>query len=94
MAIELTGRINEHGQIELDQPANLQPGTAVHVIIEPTDPDQAWFWSPAWQAGEHEADQDISTGRYQKFDSMDDLLNDLFDDEGDETSSKDPAFFV
>ena len=78
MAIELTGRVNEHGQIELDQPAALPPGTVVHVTIEPTDPAQAWFWSEEWQAGEREADDDIAAGRYRTFDSMDDLLDDLF----------------
>lgn len=25
--------------------------------------DQAWFWTPEWQAGEREADADIAAGR-------------------------------
>ena len=25
--------------------------------------DQAWFWTPSWQAGEAEADRDIAAGR-------------------------------
>lgn len=25
--------------------------------------DQAWFWTPSWQAGENEADRDIAEGR-------------------------------
>ena len=25
--------------------------------------DQAWFWTPSWQAGEAEADRDIAEGR-------------------------------
>ena len=25
--------------------------------------DQAWFWTPSWQAGEAEADWDIASGR-------------------------------
>ena len=45
--IELTGRINERGQIELDQPTDLPPGEAVRVTIEtleelPYDDDPAW----------------------------------------------------
>lgn len=32
------------------------------IIEGPLDPDQAWFWTPAWQAGEREADQQIAAG--------------------------------
>jgi antitoxin PrlF len=32
------------------------------IIEGPIDPDQAWFWTPAWQAGEREADQEIADG--------------------------------
>lgn len=28
-----------------------------------TAPDQAWFWTPEWQAGEAEADADVAAGR-------------------------------
>jgi hypothetical protein len=38
------------------------------------DPEQAWFWSPQWQQGEREADEDIRTGRVERFDSGDALL--------------------
>jgi len=31
--------------------------------------DQAWFWTPEWQAGEREADADIAAGRTEYFDS-------------------------
>ena len=27
------------------------------------DADQAWFWTPEWQKGEREADEDIKAGR-------------------------------
>jgi len=26
------------------------------------DPDQAWFWTPEWQAGEREADTEYAQG--------------------------------
>ena len=46
-SIELIGRINAQGQIELDQPTHLPPGEAVRVIIEtldelPYDDDPEW----------------------------------------------------
>lgn len=78
--IELTGRINEAGQIELDHPAKLPPG-AVRIIIEPLDPDQAYFWTKEWQAGERKAEEEIAAGEYKDFTTMDDFLADLFDDE-------------
>ena len=28
------------------------------------DPDQAWFWTPEWQAKEREADADLAAGRF------------------------------
>ena len=39
--------------------------------------DQAWFWTPEWQAKEREADQDLSTQRYRDFESVEDLLKEL-----------------
>jgi hypothetical protein len=35
----------------------------VKALTEPPDPDQAWFWTPEWQAGEAEADADLAAGR-------------------------------
>lgn len=33
--------------------------------------DQAWFWTPEWQAGEREASEQIARGEYETYDSMD-----------------------
>lgn len=30
-------------------------------------PDQAWFWTPEWQAREREVDEDLRHGRYKVF---------------------------
>ncbi len=29
--------------------------------------DQAWYWTPEWQAGEAEADADLVAGRFTRF---------------------------
>ncbi len=79
-AIELTGRINENGELEVKLPAGLGPGP-VHITIETIDPDQAWFWSSEWQVTEREADEDIASGNVEIFSSMDDLIDDLLNDE-------------
>jgi len=42
-----------------------------------TAEDQAWFWTEEWQAGEREAEADLETGRYEEFDTMEDLIADL-----------------
>ncbi len=39
------------------------------------DPAQLWYWSAEWQRREGEAEEDLSEGRFQDFDSLDDLLN-------------------
>ena len=41
------------------------------------DSEQAWFWTPAWQAAERQADDDFANGRYEDFDTMDDFLASL-----------------
>ena len=38
------------------------------------NPDQAWFWTPRWQAMEAEAEADIRAGRYQTFNNADDFI--------------------
>jgi hypothetical protein len=35
---------------------------------------QAWFWTPEWQAKEHEADEDIAAGRMEVFYSDEEFL--------------------
>jgi hypothetical protein len=59
-------------------------GDYVRALIEwdlDRDPDQAYFWTKEWQAGEREADNDIAAGRVKTFDAMDDLIADLMDDD-------------
>jgi len=53
---------------------------AFHPILKvwvEIDPEQAWFWSEEWQAGEHEADEDLRLGRYEDFDDIDGLVDSL-----------------
>jgi len=38
------------------------------------DPEQAWFWTPEWQAGEREADEDIAAGRVTRSYSDEEFL--------------------
>ena len=51
------------------------------LLIKPVkmiDPDQAYFWTPEWQADEREAERDIAEGRVAgPFDNIDDALKAL-----------------
>jgi len=47
------------------------------------NPDQAWFWTPEWQAKEREADAAIREGRFTRFDSVEEFLADF--NRGEET---------
>ena len=40
-------------------------------------PDQAWYWTPEWQAGEADADADLAAGRSTTYDSEDQFLSSL-----------------
>lgn len=39
--------------------------------------EDAWFWTPEWQAKEREADEEIAAGRARTYDSMDELFADI-----------------
>lgn len=59
--------------------STLSPAKLVVVLdfvsyLADRDPDQAWFWTPEWQAGERQADEDLQTGAYKDFDTMDDFI--------------------
>jgi hypothetical protein len=36
-------------------------------LMQQLNPDQAWFWTEKWQAGERQADRDIAAGRVTSF---------------------------
>jgi hypothetical protein len=47
-AIEVIGRVNEQGQLEFDQPANLPPGE-VRIIIEPINVEEDAADEALWE---------------------------------------------
>jgi hypothetical protein len=44
------------------------------------DRTQAYFWSKHWQQGEREAEEDLRSGRFEDFESMDNLIRALRDE--------------
>jgi antitoxin PrlF len=83
--------IRSKGQVTLPQEArrafHLLEGDLVEVelrsdgiLLRPQkviDATQAWFWTPAWQAGERAASEDIAAGRVETFKTDEDLLASL-----------------
>jgi AbrB family looped-hinge helix DNA binding protein len=54
--------------------------TADGILLRPKkviDATQAWFWEPAWQAKEREADEDLAAGRFDRFEDDDALTRAL-----------------
>ena len=45
-----------------------------------TDPEQRWFWTPEWQAGEREVDEHYERGETEHFDNVDGLIDLLLED--------------
>jgi len=83
--------LREKGQItipsEVRKAAHLEEGDPVDVVMTPEgillrprktiDSTQAWFWTPSWQAREHEASEDIRRGRVRRYKTDEDFLRSL-----------------
>lgn len=63
---------------ELPDTAIEGAGVLLRGIIQgPIDPDQAWFWTPAWLAGEREADAELAKGSGVTYRSTDEFISHL-----------------
>ncbi len=58
-----------------------EDGRIVLTPVIAVDRSQAYFWTPRWQQGEREAEEDLREGRVSAFDDVDDLIEDLTDEE-------------
>lgn len=54
-----------------------ESGALAEAIDEALAEDQGWFWSESWQAGERASEADLVEGRYQDYDTMEEMLRDL-----------------
>lgn len=71
--IRLAARLEEGDLLEAEI-------TQDGILLKPQrviDADQAWFWTPEWQAKEREADEDIAAGRGEIFYSDEEFLEAL-----------------
>src|SRR5688500_10920228 len=68
---------------EIRRAARLEEGDLLEAELTPdgillrpqkiVDATQTWFWTPEWQAGEREAEDDLAGGRMETFRSGDEL---------------------
>lgn len=80
--------IRRHGQItipaEIRRAAHVEEGDPIEVelveegiLLRPRkviDFSQTWFWSERWQEGEREANADLRSRRYERFETDEDFL--------------------
>jgi len=65
-------------QRALDKLAQDAVGVSAQTILLDalrTATEQAYFWTPEWQARERAADQAVEEGRVRTFDTVDDMLD-------------------
>jgi AbrB family looped-hinge helix DNA binding protein len=86
-------RVRAKGQItiptDVRDAARIQEGTLVSFEVTPegvlmrpkivVDAQDAWFWTPEWQAGEREASAQLQAGEGDRYGSDEELLAALDD---------------
>ncbi len=73
--------VRQAAHLEEGDPVEIEV-TADGILLRPRkliDASQAWFWSPGWQEGEHEASADIAAGRVTTSASPEAFLESLDD---------------
>lgn len=71
--IRRQARIGEGDFVEV----SVEDGRIVLTPKAVIDADQAWFWTPSWQAREQEADAALAEGRVERYDSDEAFLESL-----------------
>jgi AbrB family looped-hinge helix DNA binding protein len=74
--ITIPASLRKAARIEEGDPVEMEL-TDDGILLRPKkliDASQAWFWTPEWQAGEREADEDIKAGRVERFYSAEEFL--------------------
>jgi len=83
--------VRGHGQITIPKRLRAQLGieegdvfevevTEQGLLLKPRkliDPQQAWFWSEAWQTREQEAEDAIQAGQVKRFADPEELIQEL-----------------
>jgi len=74
--VTIPTRIREAARLEEGDPVEFEL-TKDGILMRPQkviDATQAWFWTPEWQAGEREADEEVGRGGGETFMDEDSLF--------------------
>jgi len=80
---QLTITLDEEAFAKLKQRAEAkhkQAAELAQAVIDEwlnADESQVWYWTAEWQAAEREAEQDLRSGRFEDFATMDDFISSL-----------------
>lgn len=77
--VTIPQQIREAAHLEEGDPVDVEI-TSEGILLRPKkviDATQAWFWRPAWQRGEAEAQGDIEAGRVEVIGTDEDFLASL-----------------
>ena len=93
VAIAHIAHLSDSGQITIPDDVlremHLEPGQPLEIVVHEggvlirpidIDPEQAWFWTPEWQANERDADRDYAEGRFTTYYSTEEFLDSLPDE--------------
>ncbi len=78
--ITLPGSIRRRVGLSEGDLLRVEIGEDGRIILTPVvavDRSQAYFWTPRWQQGEREAEEDLQAGRVSTFENVEDLIEDL-----------------
>lgn len=70
--------LHEDDQLEV----SVENGKLVMQPVITIAKDQSWFWSPEWQKGEREAEENISNNEVKTFNNAEDAISFLRSDKG------------
>lgn len=77
--ITLPSEVRRAAHLEEGDPLEVEM-TAEGILLRPLkviDATQAWFWTPEWQAAEHEASAELAAGRGRRYQGGGELVRDL-----------------
>ncbi|MGB9674425.1 MAG: AbrB family transcriptional regulator, partial [Anaerolineales bacterium] len=55
----------------------MEDGRILLTPVIAVDRSQSYFWTPRWQAAERETEEDLQKGRYETFNDIKDMIQDL-----------------
>ena len=74
--VTIPAAVREAARLEEGDPVEVEivDGGILLRPMKVIDATQAWFWTPEWQEGERQADEDRAAGRFDRYESDEEFL--------------------